>query len=120
MKLLLEAFGFDILPKPLGPVPYVEGNPTAYRNEPLFVDSWPILVLENDSDGTHVFYSIEMSGDVYPLVVFKEYFDGGILLVGDSQFLLDKNLESSNDYWPGNIEFLRNILDEAREMGVPK
>ena len=118
-SLLLETFGFDILPEPYGPVPYVDENPEASQNEPRFVDSWPIYVREFDN-ATHVFYSIEFGEEINYLVVFKEYEEGGVLLIGDSQFLLDDNLESLYDNWPGNIDFIRNIMSELKSLEVPQ
>jgi hypothetical protein len=44
--------------------------------------------------------------------VFVDYGAGGLLVIGDSQYLLDKNLESIYDYWPGNILFIKYLLDE--------
>lgn len=117
-QALLDRFGFDILPSPLGPVPYVDENPNASQNEPRFVDSWPIII--KDSSATQIFYSIDFGGEVYPLVVFKQHGTGGILLIGDSQFLLDENIETLYEYWPGNIEFIKSIMEELRKEGVPQ
>ena len=108
---LLRAFNLDIQNLPLGGVPYEE-NKTA----PKFVDSWPIMTQEDDD--TRVFYSISIENTSYNLVVFKRYGEGGLLVIGDSQFLLDKNLELLYDYWPGNVQFLKNIIDELQDMGV--
>jgi len=116
---LLHTFGFDILPEPFGPVPYVDENPEASENEPRFVDSWPIYVEAFDNN-TNVFYSVEFGDDVSHLVVFKKIGVGGVLVIGDSQFLLDSNLESLYENWPGNIDFIRNIFEELDSQEVPK
>jgi type IV secretory pathway VirB2 component (pilin) len=115
-SLLLKEFDFSIENIPLGPVPYVEENPEQYQNEPRFVDSWPI-VAENDSS-VDAFYTIEIENETYNLIMFKKYGLGGLLIIGDSQFLLDKNIESLYNYWPGNILFLKNIIDELKDKGV--
>lgn len=117
---LLETFGFDILPTPLGPIPFVEYNITPPRNEPRFVDSWPISFHNTNTNETTILYKVNFSGTLYSLIIFKRYDQGGVLLISDSQFLLDKNLESLNDYWPGNINLLRNILAEIKTQGVPQ
>jgi hypothetical protein len=109
---LLSELSLDIQNLPLGPVPYSEEDTTA----PRFVDSWPIIAHEDNN--TSVFYSISVENVSYNLVVFKRYGEGGLLVIGDSQFLLDKNLESLYDYWPGNVQFLKNIIDELQDMGV--
>jgi len=107
---LLREFGLDIYDVPLGPIPYVEEDPEEYQTEPRFVDSWPIII-EDDSI-TETFYSIDIGGDEYILMTFTSYGDGGLLFISDSEFLMDKNIESLYDYWPGNIQFLKNIIDE--------
>lgn len=106
---LLSTFGMDIEPTPLGPVPYVEENLTLYQNEPRFVDSWPVSFQTNQ---TTSFYNFTWDDRTFHLVVFINYGAGGLLLIGDSQYLLDKNLESIYDYWPGNILFIKYLLDE--------
>ena len=56
---------------------------------------------------------------MYHLMVFQPYGAGGLLVVSDSEFLLDENVESIYDYWPGNIIFLKHIIDEViRDGGV--
>ncbi|HWR27838.1 MAG TPA: hypothetical protein VN377_05320 [Candidatus Thermoplasmatota archaeon] len=106
---LLSAFGMDIEPTPLGPVPYVEENLTLYQNEPRFVDAWPVSFQTNQ---TISFYNFTWGDLTFHLVVFIKHGAGGLLLIGDSQYLLDKNLESIYDYWPGNILFIKYLLDE--------
>ncbi len=106
---LLAPFGLDVEPTPLGPVPYVEENLTLYQNEPRFVDSWPIMFPANQ---TTSYYNFTWDALTFHLVVFHHYGAGGLLLIGDSQYLLDKNLESIYDYWPGNILFIKYLLDE--------
>ena len=108
---LLKTFDLDIESIPLGPVPYVEENLTLYQNEPRFVDSWPVSFQQNQ---TISFYNFTWGDLTYHLVVFTRQGAGGLLLIGDSQFLLDKNIESIYDYWPGNILFLKYLLDELR------
>jgi len=100
----------------LGPVPYVEENPEEHQNEPRFVDSWPITAKNTTS--ADAFYTIEIENESYNLIMFTKYGLGGLIVIGDSQFLLDKNLESLYDYWPGNILFLKNIIDELKDRGV--
>ncbi len=106
---LLSAFNTDIEPIPLGPVPYVEENLTLYQNEPRFVDAWPVSFQTNQ---TISFYNFTWGDLTFHLVVFIKYGAGGLLLISDSQYLLDKNLESIYDYWPGNILFIKYLLDE--------
>ena len=108
----LKKYDLDILNVPLGPFPYVEENPEEYENEPRFVDSWPIIFNENQGQS---YYNFTWYID-YHLMVFVKQEKGGVLLIGDSQYLLDKNIESIYDYWPGNIILLAHILNEFHAM----
>jgi len=112
-NILLDELELDIEEIPLGPVPYVESNPEEYENEPRFVDSWPIVF---DNENTKSYYNFTWDRQ-YDLMVFVEHEKGGLLLISDSQFLLDKNIESIYDYWPGNIIFLKNIIDDFKLRG---
>ena len=78
-----------------------------------FVEAWPIV---GSGEDTKVFY--ESQG--FPIVVFKQYGNGGLLVIGDSSFLLDKNLETQTTFMEGNILFLRRIFTELEGEGVPK
>ena len=110
---LLQAFDVDVEQTPLGPVPYVEGNTTLYQNEPRFVDSWP---LSFEMSQTISYYNFTWDDLTYHLVVFIKHGAGGLLIISDSQYLLDKNIESIYDYWPGNILFLKYLLNELQTM----
>lgn len=111
---LLKSFDVDIEQTPLGPVPYVEENLTFYQNEPRFVDSWPVSFQENQAVS---FYNFTWGNLTFHLVVFIKQGTGGLLVISDSRFLLDRNVESFYDYWPGNILFLKYLLDELLIKG---
>jgi len=118
---LLREFGLDIYNIPLGPVPYLFVENKKYQTEPVFVDSWPVDI--GDSKDTEIFYSVNISNKTYVLMTFTKYGDGGLLFIGDSEFLTNKNIETlyisqRYSYCPGNIQFLRNILDEIKKRGV--
>jgi hypothetical protein len=106
---LLQAFNVDVEPIPLGPVPYVEENLSLYQNEPRFVDSWPLSFPQAQAQS---YYNFTWDNLTYHLVVFLPWGVGGLVVIGDSRYLLDKNLESIYDYWPGNILFIKYLLDE--------
>jgi len=102
---------------PLGPVPYIEENPSAYEQEPRFVDAWVVSIKENQYP-TEVFYNISFNDISYPLIALKKVDAGGLLVIGDSQFLLDENIEMKYEYWPGNIDLLTTIIQELQTIGV--
>jgi hypothetical protein len=110
---LLQPFHITIEPTPLGPVPYVEGNTTNYQNEPRFVDSWPLTFSQDQAIS---YYNFTWDDLTYHLVIFEKYGKGGLLVISDSQFLLDKNIESIYDYWPGNIIFLKQLINELQTL----
>ena len=110
---LLQHFNISVESTPLGPVPYVEGNISQYQNEPRFVDSWPLSFPEPQSIS---YYNFTWDDSTYHLVILEKYGKGGLLVIGDSQFILDKNIESIYDYWPGNIIFLKHLINEIQTM----
>jgi len=116
---LLKKFGLDIVNIPLGPIPYTEESPTYHQMEPRFVESYPI-VYQNDNTNISTFYQVNISGKYYNIIIFKEIGNGGLLLIGDARFLLNKNLESLFEYWPGNVKLFRDMFLELREEGVLK
>lgn len=117
VDLLLQDLCIDISDIPLGPVPYIEENPDAFKDEPRFVGAYPIIYNGTDVEA---FYNVTIENRTYTIVVFKHYGLGGMLFIADEQFLLDKNLEGAYDYWPGNIEFLRSIFQKLEAEGIPR
>ena len=110
---LLQAFNLGIEQIPLGPIPYSGENTTVYQNEPRFVDSWPISFHDKQIIS---YYNFTWANQTYHLVALVKHGAGGLLLISDSQFLLDKNIESIYEYWPGNIIFLKQLLTEIKSM----
>ena len=112
---LLNKFKLDIDNIPLGPAPYVEENPEEHQMEPKFVDAWPILVMNKTAVS---YYDLYIENQTYTLAVFIKHGKGGLILIADNEFFLDKNIESINSIWPGNIQFIKNMIDDVRERGV--
>ena len=54
-----------------------------------------------------------------PLVIYQPWGQGGVLLIGDSEFLLGGNLEAETTYREGNILFLRQVLEDYLGLGDP-
>lgn len=57
---------------------------------------------------------------ILPVMAFIPRGEGGALLIGDSQFLLNSNLESLKEWHEGNIMFLREVLTRHRsgDLGI--
>lgn len=111
---LLSEVKLSIEPLPLGPLPMREFEmPLKYFYEPKFINAWPVKI--KDGDRVKVFYEGELLEREFPVVVYKEVSKGGILLITDSEFLLNKNLETEKGFWKGNIMLLRQIFEELKE-----
>jgi len=97
---LLQHFDFDIDNIPLGRV-----LPTQNLQNLTFSEAWPVIYEQKDTEALcHVWN--------YPVIVYKRYFKGGILVAGDSSFLLNRNLEGLYNYSIANITFLKKVIRE--------
>jgi len=108
---LLEEFGFDVGPVPLGPVPVLRKihDPEVFGRlqlEPHFAEAWPVEGVEQGRD--EVLYA---AGD-YPIVVRRPVGRGGFTLIADTRFLQNRTLEEEGAAWSGNIALLRRVLRE--------
>ena len=97
---LLRSFGLEIGNTPLGRV-----DPSQNSQKLTFHKAWPVVTLQ---EGAEILCQVWD----HPLVVSKSYYKGRILLIGDSSFLLNENLEGIYNHSLPNIMFLRKILDE--------
>jgi hypothetical protein len=109
-KELLTNLGFHIGPVPLGAAPITDFIPGAEEfqkimKEPHFMEAWPVEV--TDGAAREVLYSYKD----FPIVISKNRGRGRVFVIGDTQFLWDKTLENEQAAWPGNVEFLKKILN---------
>ena len=135
LDLLLKSFDLQIRDLPLGSPPWIvethdtmnQGkvspeNLNKYWHEPKFMDAYPVQANGNYKAITGLIYG----GSDYDLIISKKFGQGEVVLVGDSRFLLNENLEylsegeieSKEPYqlqWLGNIELLRQILTQYKE-----
>ena len=103
MSLLTE-FGVSVNNIPLGRITSAQN----LKGVSLW-EAWPVVY----EDGDEVDVLVEAWG--YPVIIFKQYGEGGILVAGDSSFWLNKNLEDVYRYNENNILFLKDCLDKFRE-----
>lgn len=109
---LLDAHGLALLPRPMGAVTPVE--PTASRREheqqPRFPDAWPIVAAgEGDPaalPGVEVIY--RQGDDVVAL--FRRVGRGGLLVISDTRFFSDMNVEDMSGYWLGNLALIHDMF----------
>jgi hypothetical protein len=110
---LLEAHGLALLPTPLGTVS--SADPSASRRErethPRFFDAWPIVTSERgnpaDLPGVEVIYG--HGEDVVAL--FRRVGKGGLLVISDTRFFSDMNVEDMSGYWLGNLALIHDLFE---------
>jgi hypothetical protein len=131
MDLILKSFGLGIGDLPLGSFPWIEEthatggqaivspeNLRRYWHKPKFMEAYPVL-----ADGEYKPIAwMRYNGVAYNLIIEKRVGRGNVILIGDSRFLLNENLEHLSQgagkenreqyqlQWLGNIEILRKIL----------
>lgn len=134
LRPLFNALDINVLNTPMGSPPWIvethgqsagivsEENLRTYWHKPKFMDAYPV-----NAEGNHTsIASMKYEGSVYNLIITKGIGRGKVVLIGDSRFLLNENLEyltlgpeeeSKEDYqlqWLGNIELLKNIMGQHR------
>lgn len=130
---LLEAFQMDIGDIPLGPVPWIiethgrtpqisDEDLDKYWHEPKFMEAYPV----GGSSPFMSYASLTYLGQTYNLIISKQYGKGMVVLIGDSRYLLNENLEYSLEparlgkptfaaLWVGNVELLKDIITDFEE-----
>jgi hypothetical protein len=110
-RSLLEAHGLALAPRPLGTVSDVE--PGASRQEriqhPRFLDAWPIVAADRESLGGVPGEVIYQYGDDV-IVFFRKVGQGGLLLIADTRFFADLNVEDMSGSWPGNLGLIHDVF----------
>ena len=114
---LLDAHGLALVPRPLGTVTPAE--PMASRREreqqPRFLDAWPIVApmkaTPRNLPGVEVIY--RQGDDVVAL--FRRVGKGGLLLIADTRFFSDMNVEDMSGYWLGNLALIHDLFKNTSE-----
>jgi len=134
LDTILRSFDMQIGDLPLGSPPWIvethgtmgrgtvtPENLKRYWHEPKFMDAYPVLAAGDFKPITWLSYG----GSNYNLIISKKVGRGEVVLIGDSRFLLNENLESLSQMpgmetkeqyqlqWLGNIELLREMLTKA-------
>ena len=130
---LLNVFEMDIWGIPLGSVPWIiethgrtpqisDEDLDTYWHEPKFMEVFPVA----GASPSMSYASLTYLGQTYDLIISRQYGQGMVVLIGDSRFLLDENLEYSLDparlgkplfaaLWAGNIELLKDVITDYKE-----
>lgn len=132
---ILSSFDMQIGDLPLGSPPWIvethgtmgQGTVTPenlkkYWHDPKFMEAYPVQATGDFKTVTWLSYG----GSKYNLIISKKVGRGQVILIGDSRFLLNENLESlaqmpgletKEQYqlqWLGNIELLREMLTKPQ------
>lgn len=107
-KELLKEFGVSVINLPIGRI-------TKKENKDAKAEFWEAWALSTDS-GKNVKTLVSVWD--YPVIACTKYGKGYFITVGDSAFLLNKNLEDVNKYSQTNIDYLKKLLEQYREGGA--
>ena len=100
IRPLLDMFGLSIRGLPLGRF----FDRTAFGYPISFVSAWPISVDTPDAD-------VLCAYNEWPLIVSVPVGTGRLVLIADSEFLQNRNLEGHEQHDPANVRFIRLLLD---------
>ena len=111
---LLEAHGLALVPRPLGTVTAAEPGASRLERErePRFLDAWPIVAAGDVGDpaalpGVEVIY--KQGNDT--IALFRRTGRGGLVLISDTRFFSDMNVEDMSGYWQGNLALIHDIFE---------
>ncbi|NNM28991.1 MAG: hypothetical protein HKO57_05680 [Akkermansiaceae bacterium] len=76
----------------------------AFGQPVSFLSAWPLEVRRDDAAVLCVY-------DQWPLMVSVPVGDGKLVVIGDSEFLHNRNLEGHENHDPANTAFIKNLLD---------
>jgi hypothetical protein len=99
---LLERLGCKIGDTPLGRF----FNLTAFGQPVSFMSAWGISKVPPNA-------KIICGSPDWPLIVDLPVGKGGLVLIADSEFLQNRNLEGSKNHDPANTAFMKNLLDST-------
>lgn len=95
---LLRTFGVRISNVPLGSV-----APAQSPEGTSFCEAWPV---RGERAGAECLCKVWD----YPVIIAESYGRGRVIVIGDSSFLLNRNLEGSDYFYQENILFLKDML----------
>lgn len=106
-EILLKHIGIDIKNIPLS---FLAGTDT--NQELRFISAWPLKIEE----GVQCEVICHTTQDNYPLIVSFKKGKGEIIVIGDSYFFENRNLEEGYTFYQNNVLFFQDyILTEKEE-----
>ena len=101
-RALLDRFGLEVSNIPLGKFQAVVKADTSTV---VIREGWPVRAADGATPA-----EVLVSEWGYPLVVRRPAGNGEVLLIGDSSFFHDVNLETLKEYTMANVAFLRKLI----------
>lgn len=102
-RSFLDEFGLSIDSVPLG-----RGTVTAGGQKIEFLEAWPVT----GGDGRVLARKFD-----YPVILHQPVGRGGVILIGDSEFLHSRNMESYRDSFRlNNIRYFRHLLKQLNNQ----
>jgi hypothetical protein len=112
-RALLDAHGLALLPRPLGTVTSADLSASRREREthPRFLEAWPIVASDGGDParlpGVDIIY--RHGPDVVAL--FRRTGKGGLLLISDTRFFSDMNVEDVSGSWIGNLALIHDLFE---------
>jgi len=105
---LLASFGFSLDYLPLAQ--FISIIP--YANQKVkFFEAWPVLSTDEKGEVIAAYQQ-------FPVVMKKSYGKGQVVLIGDSSFFWNVNLEMEESYTSENIQFLQWLLESLKNRST--
>jgi hypothetical protein len=105
-RSVLREFGYWIENRPLGNAPVAQAS---WSSAPVtFSSAWPIYSAGGQDQ-------ILCTAWEYPLIRYRSVGRGGLIVIGDSGFLLNKNLGALNTFRKQNLSFITKLLKRHSE-----
>jgi len=95
---LLARFGLQLRNLPLGSL-----GPDSNDVKIYFLNAWPVVAGPGETE-------VLCRQGEYALIVSRRCGQGRVVLIGDSGFFLNRNLEMAESFNPENIQFFRQLV----------
>ena len=73
-----------------------------------FVESWPVISTDGKGKVIAAYQKL-------PVIMEKPYGKGKVVMIGDSSFFWNKNLEMEESHIQENVEFLKWLLNSMKQ-----
>lgn len=105
---LMDTFGFALDYLPLAQ--FISVIPQANQRV-RFAEAWPVISTGEQSEVIAAYQTL-------PVVMKKPYGKGTVVMIGDSSFFWNKNLEMEENTVQENIEFLKWLLENLKDRSA--